>query len=98
MRAKVRITVLKKLFNEEIANAYTEGGGWSHCEIFSEGREFLSHNIEMPQGFCSWAWADIQKYIMALARGANFVGLKPGVSVTCCTDGIRPVVFLLERI
>jgi uncharacterized repeat protein (TIGR04076 family) len=51
----------------------------------------------MPTGFCSWAWADIQKYVMVLARGGNFLGVKPGTFVTCCTDGFRPVFFGLER-
>ena len=36
--------------------------------------------------------------IMVLARGGNMNGVKPGVFVTCCTDGFRPVFFKLERI
>jgi uncharacterized repeat protein (TIGR04076 family) len=32
------------------------------------------------------------------ARGGDFVGVKPGTFVTCCTDGFRPVFFKLERI
>jgi uncharacterized repeat protein (TIGR04076 family) len=52
----------------------------------------------MPEGFCSWAWADVQKYVLTLARGGNFLGVKPGRFITCCTDGFRPVVFQLERI
>ena len=46
----------------------------------------------MPEGFCGWAWADIQKTVYGMARG----GRKQ--FVTCCTDGYRPVVFLLEQI
>jgi uncharacterized repeat protein (TIGR04076 family) len=45
----------------------------------------------MPEGFCGWAWADIQKLVYGMARGGQ------KVFVTCCTDGYRPVVFKLER-
>ena len=100
MNAKdVRITVVKNLFHEDLADAYTEGPAWTPCTLLTEGQEFVSEGgIHMPSGFCSWAWGDVHKYTMALARGANFVGVKPGVFVTCCTDGFRPVVFKLERI
>jgi len=47
---------------------------------------------------CSWAWCDIHKYVVTLARGGNFLGVKPGIFVTCCTDGFRPVFFKLKRI
>jgi uncharacterized repeat protein (TIGR04076 family) len=36
--------------------------------------------------------------VLTLARGGNFLGVKPGTFVTCCTDGFRPVFFKLERI
>ncbi len=52
----------------------------------------------MPDGFCSWAWTDIQKYVLTLARGGNMIGSKPGMTVACCSDGYRPVVFLLRRV
>ena len=99
MKAKdVRITVLKRLFHEDIVAEYTEHAVWKPCDRLKEGQEFVSDGgMEMPPGFCSPAWADIQKYAMALGRGANFVGVKPGIFVTCCTDGFRPVVFKLER-
>ncbi len=35
---------------------------------------------------------------MVLARGGNMLGVQPGKYVSCCTDGFRPVFFLLERI
>lgn len=99
MKANVRITVLKRLFNKDVIDKYTEEStDWVPCQTLREGQEFVSENVNMPREFCSWAWADIQKYIMALARGANFVGVKEGLFVTCCTDGFRPVIFKLERI
>lgn len=46
----------------------------------------------MPEGFCGWAWADMQKLVYGMARGGQ------DVFVTCCTDGYRPVVFKLEKV
>ena len=97
---QVRITVLKKTFNTEFVEAYTEEGAFRPsgcCHDFDEGQEFISDG-HMPEGFSDWAWTDIQKYVVTLARGGNFLGVKPGLFVTCCTDGFRPVFYKLERI
>ena len=99
-RYKVRITVVKKTFNQELADAYTEGEPWKPegcCHAFDVGHTWISEG-HMPEGFSDWAWTDIQKYVVTLARGGNMDGCKPGVFVTCCTDGFRPVFYKLERI
>ena len=96
----VRITVLKKMFNTDFVEAYTEGFDWKPkgcCHNFEEGQQFISDG-HMPEGFSDWAWGDIKKYVMTLARGGNMLGVKPGTYVTNCTDGFRPVSYLLERI
>jgi len=55
--------------------------------------------MAMPPDFCSWAWADIQRDVAHLALGGDFPWMKQrGTMITCCTDGLRPVVFRLERI
>ena len=97
---KVRITVLKKTFNQDFVDAYTEGFDWKPkgcCHDFDVGQEFVTDG-HMPEGFSDWAWADIQKYVMVLARGGNMLGVKPGTYITSCSDGFRPVFYLLERI
>ena len=96
MNAKVKITVMKRLLHKELLEEYCESI-WEPCERLKEGQEFVSEGVNMPAGFCSWAWTDIQKYVMTLARGGNFRGVKPGMFITCCTDGFRPVIFKLER-
>jgi len=97
MPTQVKITVMKRLFHEDmVADCATEQ--WEPCQHLQDGQVFVvDQSVAKPEGFCSWAWADIQKYVMALCRGANFNGTKPGTFVTCCTDGFRPVVFKLER-
>jgi uncharacterized repeat protein (TIGR04076 family) len=74
-------------------------GSERRMPLFNIGDEFIVENLNMPKGFCSWAWADIQRDITALALGGNFPWIKDeGVMISCCTDGLRPVVFKLERV
>jgi uncharacterized repeat protein (TIGR04076 family) len=98
---KVRITVIKKTHNTDFIELYAEKGlDWTAkncCHSFEEGQEFITDG-HMPEGFSDWAWADMQKYVMVLARGGDMLGVKPGTYVTSCSDGFRPVFYLLERI
>ena len=92
---KVKITVVKKTLNEDLIEKYTDTGDWGMCSVFEEGQEFIvSENTpwQAPEGFCGWAWGDIVQRVWGMARGG------PNVFVTCCTDGYRPVMFLLEKL
>jgi uncharacterized repeat protein (TIGR04076 family) len=93
---RVRITVIKKTFNEEFIADYAANPDiWTECTHFNVGDEFitdLEYPWNMPDGFCGWAWADIQRMVYGMARGAQDIFL------TCCTDGYRPVIFKLEKI
>jgi uncharacterized repeat protein (TIGR04076 family) len=97
MDACVRITVLKRLRFEDLLEQYATSV-WARCERLSDGEAFISEHGNMPEGFCSWAWTDIQKYVLTLARGGDFVGTIPGTHIVCCTDGFRPVLFKIERV
>lgn len=99
MRADVRITVLRRLFHEDLVAEHCTHR-WVPCQRFAEGDQFIvpGGTVDMPEGFCSWAWVDINRYVVTLARGGNFAGSKPGRTVVTCSDGYCPVVFLLERI
>lgn len=92
----VRITVVKKLFHEDLVRDHTaQPEKWNPCGHFEVGDVFLVDGArpwDMPEGFCGWAWADMQKLVHGMARGGN------REFVTCCTDGYRPVVFLLEQL
>ena len=95
--AKVKITVLKRLLHKDILEKYADFM-WTACEVFSEGQEFIADGTNVPDGFCGWAWSDIEKIVLTLSRGGNFRGVPQGIFIACCTDGYRPVVFKLERI
>ena len=93
---RVKITVLKKHFHQEFVDNYAcDPEKWTPCTQFEIGQEFVTSREkpwEMPDGFCGWAWTDIQKLVYGMARGGQ------DVFVTCCTDGYRPVIFKLEKI
>ena len=95
--AKVKITVLKRLQHKDLLEKHADSI-WDKCNVFSVGQEFIADGIDMPESFCGWAWADIEKIVLTLSRGGNFRGVPKGTFVTCCTDGYRPVVFRLERL
>jgi uncharacterized repeat protein (TIGR04076 family) len=100
----IKITVLKKAFHADLAEKYS-GIEVRPCEVFSDGQEFIT-GLNMPVGFCGWAWNDIQKWVLTLFNGGNFNKgaifrdwMKDDkTALACCTDGFRPVTFKLERI
>ena len=96
----VKITVLKRVQTGDILKEYGKETVESECPMVKEGQEFLvKEDLAMPEGFCSWAWADIQRDVVVLAMGGDFSWIKkPGTVVSCCTDGLRPVIFKLERV
>ena len=101
--SQCRITVIKKTLNTELAEEYCTGNV-SPCECFHEGQEFFC-GLSKPDGFCDWAWRDIHPVVAVLITGGNFsTGIFDGwmknenTMIACCTDGIRPVIFRIERI
>lgn len=102
-RSKVKITVVKKLSTEDIYGGKLPDAiedMETECPLFTEVKEFIVDEVgNMPQGFCSWAWADIQRDVTHLRFQGDFPWMKvKGVTYACCTDGLRPVFFKLERI
>ena len=97
-----KITVLKTLYHQDLAEEYRRPDVHKGpCPFFSEGQEFsVRYLAERPEGFaCDWAWDDIHKIIMILmTRGSFSTWMKDeNMFITCCTDGIKPVVFKIER-
>ena len=95
----VKITVIKKLATDEVFDEYAVEDAQPSCPGTKVGDEFVSKNMGIPEGFCSWAWADIQRDVVHLGLGGDFPWMrKPGTMITCCTDGLRPVLYKLERL
>ena len=75
----VKITVVRKLgiedvYGEELPK--TSNLFRSPCRILNEGEEFIVQNGQMPEGFCSWAWADIHRDITHLRFDGNYPWMK----------------------
>jgi uncharacterized repeat protein (TIGR04076 family) len=95
----VKITVIKKLETGEIFEEYAGELAKPSCAAVKVGDEYLSKNMAMPEGFCSWAWSDIQRDVVHIALEGDFPWMKEkGTMISCCTDGLRPVLFKLERL
>jgi uncharacterized repeat protein (TIGR04076 family) len=105
---RVKITVVKRLSSEEIHGDADVGCSADvltpKCGVFEEGQEFIwppdDKTRTAPKDFrCSGAWEDIYRHITVLAFGGEHPWMdQPGKYLACCTDGFRPVIFLLERL
>jgi uncharacterized repeat protein (TIGR04076 family) len=101
---KCKITVLKKNFDKELADQYG-AIGLGPCPMLNAGQVFHA-DFARPDGFCDEAWKAIYQYVFALANGAGSDGSLfyfgdwirvPEVAICSCNDGLRPVVFKIER-
>jgi len=103
--SKVRVTVAKLAVHEDLIEKHLHPDrlpdGLHACDLWNVGQEFIIENWPgRPDDFtCDWAWSDIQRDVAMIMFGANpFWMAKEGATMTCCSDGFRPVSFLIERI
>ena len=66
---KVKITVLKTTFDQELADEYGVEG-LSACPMMKEGQVFYG-DYAKPEGFCDEAWKAIYQYVFALSHGSG---------------------------
>ena len=99
---RVKITVLRRFNPSEVfdTSPVRSVRPLEACGLYKDGQEFIiGEDLKMPDGFCSGAWHTIYSNVRTLAFGGNLPWYREkGVAVNCCTDGLRPVVFKLERI
>ena len=99
---KIKITVLKRFHPSEVFKRSPVTPVHMHfeaCELFKDGQEFIVENLRMPEDFCTSAWVSIYSNIRLLSFGGDLPWFKEkGVAINCCIDGLRPVIFKLERI
>ena len=96
---KARITVIRKAFHRDVIDEYLPhlSAEAEACPVVEEGQEFVVDGPfpSKPEGFCDWAWVDIHRTVALTMMGANPT---PGTEFTCCSDGLRPVTFRIQRI
>jgi uncharacterized repeat protein (TIGR04076 family) len=98
-----KISVLKTLYHEDLAEEYRRlDVPKGPCPFFEKGDQFtVDYLVQRPEGFdCDWAWDDIHKVLMVLMLNGDYgTWMKnPNNFITCCTDGVKPVVFKIERL
>lgn len=102
---KCRITVLKREYYQDLADQYLADPKVGKCQIFQDGQEFIVDDenfFRMLHGdFCSEAWDSISRYVYAALQGGSIMRgwtNDEKMMITCCNDGVRPVIFKLERL
>ena len=97
MARKVKITVVKRDIYKDLVEKYGADKNIAMCDLFQDGQEFVLSEINKPEGFCAWAWADIQRDVVGVFFGASYPWInKENMILSCCTDGFRPVTFKIE--
>ena len=96
---QARITVIKKAFHKDVIDRYfpDKANQAEVCSVFEEGQVFVVDGPfpAKPNGFCDWAWTDISRVVALTMMGANPT---PGTEFSCCSDGLRPVTFRIQRL
>ena len=98
---KCKITVLKKMLNQDLVEAYLDTEEeMVACEVFGVGQVFMvDEAFQMPEDFCPWAWADIRHDLMTVFVGGDPPWMKQrGTVITGCTDWFRPVIFEVKQL
>lgn len=98
---KVKISVIKLTFDEELAKQYG-AEGIEECELHDVGQVYYSNGWQKPSGLCDNAWSCMKDYVLAISQGAGFIygdgnfTNKEGMAIVACNDGIRPAIFKVE--
>ncbi|KPK82157.1 MAG: hypothetical protein AMS27_14835 [Bacteroides sp. SM23_62_1] len=105
MKHKCKITVLRREFYQDLADEYLANPKVGKCTRFHDGQEFILDQMDffnmMNGEFCSEAWDAISRYVYAALQGGSIMRgwtNDEKVMISCCNDGIRPVIFKIERI
>ena len=105
MKHKCKITILKRECYKDLQAEYLADPKSGPCPYFREGQEIIVDNdnfFRMLHGtFCAEAWDCISRYVYAALQGGSIMQgwtNNEKVMITCCNDGMRPVIFKLERI
>ena len=97
---KVRITVMRIAQYADLIERYENP--ISHACDMQLGQVFIANGWQRPENFCQSAWDSVSAFVMALAHGGGdfYDGWMkdPKSAMISCSDGFRPVSFLLEAL
>ena len=100
---KIKITAIKQFSPRDIIGEdVIRGNGMKieKCGYGKEGNEFIvDESGNMPEGFCHHAWFGLYKNVSVLRNEGNFKNWTgQDIIYSACPDGIRPVIFKVERL
>ena len=101
MSKGVRITVVRRYLHQDLIDELVEPKTTiERCPGFADGQEFLFDDWPTkPDGFCDAAWQAIYTGATLCWFDANLESITvPNTWIACCPDGLRPVVFTVERV
>ncbi|MGY5880759.1 MAG: TIGR04076 family protein [Candidatus Thorarchaeota archaeon] len=102
MVSKLKVTVIRKFTPEDVFgpnHGITYNGGEIPSCPLELGQEFIvDDHRDRPEGFCGRAWHDLYTTLMAFYYGGDMEWPAPGVTYQPCGDGVKPVVFRIEKI
>ena len=105
MKHKVRITVLRREYFQDLADQYLADPNTGKCPVFQDGQEVIVDNEGffrmLHGGFCAEAWDGISRYVYAALQGGSIMrgwANDEEVQIACCNDGTRPGIFNPERL
>jgi len=95
-----RITVVKRAAFDDLIQEYVAEprvATYGPCERFEDGQVFEVRGGTPPAGFCARAWASLfgDLAVVELGGDAPWINRK-NTMITCCNDGLTPVVFRIE--
>jgi uncharacterized repeat protein (TIGR04076 family) len=96
---RCKITVLRREFFKDLVDEYIAIPNWGPCTLMKEGDVFYTGGLfggDMPEGLCTTAWDSIGNLCSILAYGGKIAGCDD-THIVCCSDGVRPVIFKLEK-
>ena len=96
----IKITVVKMVTHNDLREKY-ENPIEHACDMVL-GKEFISVDGKMPDGFCKSAWESVGPFVKRLYDGEEdfFDGWMKNKksAMISCNDGFRPVSFYIEVI
>ncbi len=97
---KVRITAIRQTIYNDLIAQY-ENPIEHACDI-QQGQQWISVNVNCPDGLCPSAWDTMKPFVESLAHGkGNFFDgwmKNPMSAMISCNDGFRPFSFYIEAI
>jgi len=101
-KPKLKITILKRLDPHKMFDELpvTLKKSMGPCSVFHDGQVIhVDESLRMPEGFCETAWKNFYHNIRTLGYGGNLPFFEEtNLAINSCTDGMRPVIFKIERV